>query len=127
MATYRSVFDAAELRAQLNDAGINTKFMASIWKYVLQNPGCELDEIPDLPSSAYRLLRTKFKPFTSTVHSVFHSTDGVTTKLLIKLQVNMEESLVLVVLGRHCAYRLRLGAKWVANFVQLELWDLRTI
>nr|KJB32244.1 hypothetical protein B456_005G231500 [Gossypium raimondii] len=86
MATYRSVFDAAELRAQLNDAGINTKFMASIWKYVLQNPGCELGEIPDLPSSAYRLLRTKFKPFTSTVHSVFHSTDGVTTKLLIKLQ-----------------------------------------
>ncbi|MBA0649319.1 hypothetical protein Goklo_016894, partial [Gossypium klotzschianum] len=54
--------------------------------YVLQNPGCELGEIPDLPSSAYRLLRTKFKPFTSTVHSVFHSTDGVTTKLLIKLQ-----------------------------------------
>lgn len=86
MATYRSVFDAAELRAQFNAAGINTKFMASIWKYVLQNPGCELDEIPDLPSSAYRLLRTKFKPFTSTVHSVFHSTDGVTTKLLIKLQ-----------------------------------------
>ncbi|MFQ6630171.1 hypothetical protein Gotur_008169, partial [Gossypium turneri] len=34
----------------------------------------------------YRLLRTKFKPFTSTVHSVFHSTDGVTIKLLIKLQ-----------------------------------------
>ncbi|PPS03733.1 hypothetical protein GOBAR_AA16949 [Gossypium barbadense] len=31
MATYRSVFDAAELRAQFNAAGINTKFMASIW------------------------------------------------------------------------------------------------
>ncbi|XP_022763508.1 uncharacterized protein LOC111309017 isoform X2 [Durio zibethinus] len=86
MATHRSVFDAAELRAQFNDAGINPQFIPSIWKYVLQNPGCELDEIPDLPSSAYPLLCSKFKPLTSTVHSVLHSTDGVTAKLLIRLQ-----------------------------------------
>ncbi|WRX15587.1 Radical SAM - like 4 [Theobroma cacao] len=86
MTTHRSVFDAAELRARFNDAGINHQFIPSIWKYVLQNPGCELDDIPYLPSSAYPLLRSKFKPLTSTVQSVFHSTDGVTTKLLIRLQ-----------------------------------------
>ncbi|KAE8670010.1 Radical SAM superfamily protein isoform 3 [Hibiscus syriacus] len=86
MTTHRSAFDAAELRAQFTDAGINTKCIASIWKYVLQNPGCEFDEIPDLPSSAYLLLHSKFKPLTSAIHSVLDSTDGVTTKLLIGLQ-----------------------------------------
>ncbi|KAI8025150.1 S-adenosylmethionine synthase 2 [Camellia lanceoleosa] len=54
--------------------------------YVIQNPNCEWDEVPSLPSSAYPLLRSKFKPSTSTVHSVIDSSDEVTTKLLIKLQ-----------------------------------------
>lgn len=56
-------------------------------RYVIQNPDCNWEDIPSLPSSAYTLLRAKFKASTSVVHSVFESNDGVTTKLLIKLQV----------------------------------------
>ncbi|GAB2268137.1 hypothetical protein Dimus_003116 [Dionaea muscipula] len=86
---YRSIFDGAELRAELENSGITstTRFTPSIWKHVLQNPNhCDWDDIPSLPSPAYPLLQAKFKPLTSTLHSVSHSTDGVTSKLLIKLQ-----------------------------------------
>ncbi|KAI3753033.1 hypothetical protein L2E82_25077 [Cichorium intybus] len=84
--TFRSVFDAAFIRAEFDQAGINTQCIPSIWKYVLQNPNCEWRDIPSLPSAAYSLLSSKFKPCTSVVDSVFDSTDEVTTKLLIKLQ-----------------------------------------
>ncbi|KAK6945986.1 Radical SAM [Dillenia turbinata] len=42
--------------------------------------------VPSLPTAAYSLLRSKFKPLTSTLHSVIESNDGVTSKLLIRLQ-----------------------------------------
>ncbi|KAF7840739.1 ribosomal RNA large subunit methyltransferase N [Senna tora] len=43
-------------------------------------------QVPSLPSAAYSLLRSSFKrPLSSSVHSVFHSSDNLTTKLLIKL------------------------------------------
>lgn len=58
-----------------------------ICRYVIQNPNCEWDQVPSLPSKAYAVLRSKFKPSISTLDSVFESNDGVTTKLLIKLQV----------------------------------------
>ncbi|GAB4853429.1 hypothetical protein Ancab_017620 [Ancistrocladus abbreviatus] len=84
---YRSIFDGSELRAEFEKSGINTRFIPSIWKHVLQNPNnCRWEEIPSLPSIAYPLINSKFKPLTSTVHSITHSTDGVTSKLLIQLQ-----------------------------------------
>ncbi|CAM8974202.1 unnamed protein product [Rhodiola kirilowii] len=82
----RSVFDVSEIRSEFDSAGINQKFIPIIWKYVIQNPNCDWDEIPSLPMSAYALLSSKFKPCTSVVHSVFNSSDQVTTKLLIQLQ-----------------------------------------
>ncbi|XP_057464702.1 uncharacterized protein LOC130754496 isoform X2 [Actinidia eriantha] len=82
----RSIFDASAIRTEFENSGINSHFIPLIWKYAIQNPNCELEEVPSLPSSAYPLLRSKFKPFTSTLHSVFDSSDGFTTKLLIKLQ-----------------------------------------
>ncbi|XP_057963770.1 uncharacterized protein LOC131154945 isoform X2 [Malania oleifera] len=84
---FRSVFDAGELRAEFEKAQINYSFIPLIWKYVIQNPNCELDQVPSLPSAAYPLLRSKFKPCTSTLHSIIDSSDQVTTKLLVKLQV----------------------------------------
>ncbi|KAJ4834942.1 hypothetical protein Tsubulata_047377 [Turnera subulata] len=81
-----SIFDAADVRTEFEKAGISSHFIPIIWKYVIKNPNCEWDQIPDLPTSAYALLHAKFKTFTSTVHSVIDSSDGVTTKLLIKLQ-----------------------------------------
>uniref|UniRef100_A0A5B7BKI4 Radical SAM core domain-containing protein n=1 Tax=Davidia involucrata TaxID=16924 RepID=A0A5B7BKI4_DAVIN len=83
---FRSVFDAAQIRTEFEKAGINTHSIPFIWKYVIQNPNCEWEEVPSLPSAAYPLLRSKFKPSTSTLHSVVESSDDVTTKLLIKLQ-----------------------------------------
>lgn len=83
---YRSVFDGGIIRAEFEKAGIKQHFIPLIWKYVIENPNCEWDEFPSLPSAAYSLLRSKFKPLTSTLHSVVDSSDDVTTKLLVKLQ-----------------------------------------
>ncbi|AEE76269.1 Dual-specificity RNA methyltransferase RlmN [Arabidopsis suecica] len=82
----KSVFDASEIKSEFESAGINPKFAIQIWKYVIQNPDCVWDEIPSLPSAAYSLLHSKFKTLTSSLHSLFHSSDGTTSKLLIKLQ-----------------------------------------
>ncbi|KAL9271506.1 Ribosomal RNA large subunit methyltransferase N-like protein [Drosera capensis] len=87
MVVYKSIFDGGELRSELENAGISTRFIPSIWKHVLQNPShCVWDDIPSLPSAVYQILNSKFKPLTSSVNSVNESVDGVTSKLLIKLQ-----------------------------------------
>ncbi|KAI3992158.1 hypothetical protein MKX01_015049 [Papaver californicum] len=83
---FKSIFDSAALRAELEKAGISTSFIPLIWKYVIKNPNCEFDEIPSLPSAVYPLFQSKFKTSTSTVDTVLESLDNVTTKLLIKLQ-----------------------------------------
>ncbi|XP_023889147.1 uncharacterized protein LOC112001199 [Quercus suber] len=90
----KSIFDAKEVRSEFEKASINPSFIPLIWKHVIshhQNPNTvttaiDWCEIPSLPSAAYSLLASKFKPLTTTLHSLHHSSDGVTTKLLIKLQ-----------------------------------------
>lgn len=96
----KSVFDASEIKSEFESAGINPKFAIQIWKYVIQNPDCVWDEIPSLPSAAYSLLHSKFKTLTSSLHSLFHSSDGTTSKLLIKLQVLY----TLLLYTTHCFY-----------------------
>ncbi|KAI4298557.1 hypothetical protein L6164_032104 [Bauhinia variegata] len=92
--TVRSLFDAGDIRREFEDAGLDPKFIPIIWKHVIQNlkQNSECQEwdwekqVPSLPSAAYSLLRSKFKmPLSTSVHSVFHSSDNVTSKLLIKL------------------------------------------
>ncbi|CAL1399007.1 unnamed protein product [Linum trigynum] len=83
---FRSIFDAPEIRSEFEKAGVSLQFIPVIWKHVVKNPTCEWDDIPSLPSAAYSVLRSKFRPLTSIVDSVIDSSDGVTTKLLIKLQ-----------------------------------------
>lgn len=98
MAAFRSAFDAGEMRTEFEKAGIKPTFIPFIWKHLLHDPNnlssqnlaseFEWEQaVPSLPSAAYCLLRSKFKPLTSSVHSVVDSSDQVTTKLLIKLQV----------------------------------------
>ncbi|ONK76376.1 uncharacterized protein A4U43_C03F27040 [Asparagus officinalis] len=83
---FRSVFDAGALRSEFEASGISTRFIPIIWKHVFQNPRCQLDEVPSLPAAAYAVLRSKFKPMTSSLSSAVDAKDGVTTKLLIHLQ-----------------------------------------
>ncbi|ONH91927.1 hypothetical protein PRUPE_8G144200 [Prunus persica] len=85
--SFRSIFDAGELKSELEKSGVKPSFMPYIWKQVIQNPDAQLDQIPSLPSAAYPLLTSKFKTLTSCVHSAMDSSDQLTTKLLIKLQV----------------------------------------
>ncbi|THU64897.1 hypothetical protein C4D60_Mb01t31340 [Musa balbisiana] len=82
----RSVFDGGALRTEFESAGISPHFVPLIWKYVLHNPGCELSDVPSLPSAAYPLLSSKFRPLTSFLSSALDSNDRLTTKLLIRLQ-----------------------------------------
>ncbi|WOL00567.1 hypothetical protein Cni_G09280 [Canna indica] len=83
---FRSVFDGGALRTELENAGISPHFVPLIWKYVVHNPGCDLGDVPSLPSAAYPLLRSKFRPLTSSLSSSLDSKDNLTTKLLIRLQ-----------------------------------------
>ncbi|KAF9600690.1 hypothetical protein IFM89_011361 [Coptis chinensis] len=83
---FRSVFDFGSIKKEFEKAEINTNFIPLIWKYVIQNPNCELSEVPSLPARAHALLTSKFKSTTTTVDSVLESNDNVTTKLLVKLQ-----------------------------------------
>lgn len=85
--SFRSIFDAGELKSELEKSGVKPSFIPYIWKQVIQNPDAQLDQIPSLPSAAYPLLTSKFKTLTSCVHSAMNSSDQLTTKLLIKLQV----------------------------------------
>ncbi|KAG9440420.1 hypothetical protein H6P81_020585 [Aristolochia fimbriata] len=82
----RSVFDVGSIRSEFENASISTQFIPLIWRHVLQNPNAQPHEVPSLPASAYPLLRSKFRSTISSVASVVDSADGVTTKLLVKLQ-----------------------------------------
>ncbi|KAE9606434.1 hypothetical protein Lal_00013998 [Lupinus albus] len=90
----RSVFDGGEMRIEFEKHGIDRKFIPIIWKHVIMKLKEEEEwvnwekEVPSLPSAAYSLLHSKLKnkPLSSTIHSVFNSSDKLTTKLLIKLQ-----------------------------------------
>ncbi|KAL6270622.1 hypothetical protein ACE6H2_027533 [Prunus campanulata] len=84
--SFRSIFDAGELKSELEKSGVKPSFIPYIWKQVIQNPDAQLDQIPSLPSAAYPLLTSKFKTLTSCVHSAMDSSDQLTTKLLKKLQ-----------------------------------------
>ncbi|CAN0906695.1 Ribosomal RNA large subunit methyltransferase N [Linum grandiflorum] len=84
--TFRSIFDAPDLRNEFEKVGVSLNFIPVVWKHVVKNPNCKWDDIPSLPSAAYSVLHSNFKPLTSSVQSVMDSSDGVTTKLLIKLQ-----------------------------------------
>ncbi|KAG7011606.1 rlmN1 [Cucurbita argyrosperma subsp. argyrosperma] len=97
MAAFRSAFDAGEMRTEFEKAGIKSTFIPFIWKQLLHDSNNLLNQnmasefqwekaVPSLPSAAYSLLRSKFKPLTSTVNTVVDSSDQATTKLLIKLQ-----------------------------------------
>ncbi|KAG2704722.1 hypothetical protein I3760_05G017900 [Carya illinoinensis] len=87
--TLKSIFDAKEIRAEFEAAGINPSFIPIIWKHAIisnNNDNFEWNHIPSLPSAAYPILYSKFNPLTSSLHSLLHSSDQVTSKLLIKLQ-----------------------------------------
>ncbi|PKU84743.1 23S rRNA (adenine2503-C2)-methyltransferase [Dendrobium catenatum] len=93
---FRSVFDAVALRNEFENAGISSQFIPIIWKHVRQKPTSELDEIPSLPAAAYPILRSKFKAMTSSLTSAAKSKDGLTTKLLIRLQNgNLVEAVIM--------------------------------
>ncbi|RYR59251.1 hypothetical protein Ahy_A05g025099 isoform C [Arachis hypogaea] len=86
----RSVFDAGEMRRELEKCGVDPdKFLPLVWKHVILKSNHHSDwdwqnHAPSLPSPAYSLLRS-IPPLSSSLHSVFHSNDNVTSKLLIKL------------------------------------------
>jgi len=91
----RSVFDGVELRTELSKTGIDPKFIPIIWKHIFRrntnsDSDCDWEwekHVPSLPCSAYSFLRSNFKtPLSSSLDSVYHSSDNVTSKLVIKLQ-----------------------------------------
>ena len=58
----------------------------TMWRHILHNGVTNVDDIPDLPKAVYALVKEKYSLFTSTVVKESNSSDGSTTKLLIRLQ-----------------------------------------
>lgn len=92
----KPLFDEPSLRAFLIGHGVKDVHMGKIWKHMLANPDCPLDEIPGLPERIREPLRRDFVFCTSKiVHTVESSIDG-TVKMLIRLQDGHEVEAVLI-------------------------------
>eukprot|EP00250_Pteridium_aquilinum_P010323 c19301_g1_i1 orf=364-1509(-) len=91
-----SIFDEKVLRYELDALHVNPLHIDSTWRFILANKGAELYDVPDLPSRACTLFRSKFKSMTSHVQTQQDSTDGRTTKLLITFQGGLSAEAVII-------------------------------
>lgn len=92
----KPLFDEPSLRSFLFNHGVKDIHMGKIWRHMLANPTCPLDEIPLIPEKIRRPLKDQFVYCTSTLlTSVTSEIDG-TIKMLIRLQDGAEIEAVLI-------------------------------
>lgn len=90
------LLDEEQLLRDFRELGIKENHAFSIWRHVIHNGVSDIDDIPDLPKAVYKLVKSKYVLTTSTVVSTNNSSDGSTTKLLIRLQDgHMIESVIM--------------------------------
>lgn len=92
----KPLFDEPSLRNFLSRYDAKPVHMGKIWRHMLANPDCPLDEIPGIPASIRKPLREEFAFTTSTVSQVFESNIDRTVKILIRLQDGGEIEAVLI-------------------------------
>lgn len=92
----KPLFDEPSLRTFLFNHGVKDVHMGKIWKHMLANPSCPLDEIPGIPEKIKAPLKEEFAFTTSTlVKTVTSQIDG-TIKMLIRLQDGGEVEAVVI-------------------------------
>lgn len=92
----KPLFDEPSMRNFLSRYDAKPVHMGKIWRHMLANPDCPLDEIPGIPEKLRKPLREEFAFTTSTVIHVAESKIDQTVKILIRLQDGGEIEAVLI-------------------------------
>ncbi|KND04516.1 23S rRNA methyltransferase [Spizellomyces punctatus DAOM BR117] len=82
----KPIFDEELVLEAFRKNKIKESNAAKLWRYLIQQPEKTIDEIPDFPKAARKLIDDEFVITTSKVISRTDAKDGSTTKLLIELQ-----------------------------------------
>ncbi|PHJ15568.1 radical sam domain-containing protein [Cystoisospora suis] len=78
-----SVFNVDELLRAVEGKALHAQ---KIWRYIIQKNVTNFREIPDLPKRVYHRLENSFSLHCCLVENLKTSSDGSTTKLLLKMQ-----------------------------------------
>jgi len=92
----KPLLDEPSLRSFLVGHGVKPVHMSKIWRHMLANPDCPLDEIPGIPDRIRLPLKEEFTFLTSTVATTLESEIDGTIKLLVRLQDGGEIECVLI-------------------------------
>eukprot|EP00933_Yihiella_yeosuensis_P039783 TRINITY_DN33947_c0_g1_i3.p1 TRINITY_DN33947_c0_g1~~TRINITY_DN33947_c0_g1_i3.p1 ORF type:complete len:442 (-),score=70.33 TRINITY_DN33947_c0_g1_i3:13-1254(-) len=92
----KPLFDEPSLREFMIGHGVKPIHMGRIWKHVLSNPDCSLDEIPGIPDRIREPLKAEFAIVTSTLLEKHVSEIDGTMKLLVRLQDGGEVEAVVI-------------------------------
>eukprot|EP00929_Paragymnodinium_shiwhaense_P111162 TRINITY_DN7880_c0_g1_i1.p1 TRINITY_DN7880_c0_g1~~TRINITY_DN7880_c0_g1_i1.p1 ORF type:complete len:484 (-),score=110.12 TRINITY_DN7880_c0_g1_i1:356-1705(-) len=92
----KPLFDEPSMRQFLFNHGVKEVHMGKIWKHMLANPDCPLDQIPQCPERIRSALKEEFVYCTSTVVKTTMSNLDGTIKMLIRLQDGGEVEAVLI-------------------------------
>jgi adenine C2-methylase RlmN of 23S rRNA A2503 and tRNA A37 len=80
------LFDEDQLLADFRELGVKESHAHSIWRHITHNGATSIEDVPNIPKSVHALVNQKYALTTSTVVNCSNSSDGSTTKLLIRLQ-----------------------------------------
>ncbi|CAL5227047.1 g9945 [Coccomyxa viridis] len=92
----KSVWDEADLTEAFIEEGIKEYHVQKLHRYLLLHPDDTWHGAPELPKAAVALLDKDFTLSTSTVEQQQVSSDGTTTKLLVRLQDGMQVEAVVM-------------------------------
>jgi 23S rRNA (adenine(2503)-C(2))-methyltransferase len=92
----KPIFDEPALHAFLQDHGVKFSHAGKIWKHVVANPDCLLDDIPGIPNNIRVPLAQQFVACTSSVVKCEQSALDGTLKLLIRLQDGRDVEAVVI-------------------------------
>ena len=82
----KSVWDIEEVKAAFQEENIKEIHLSKLYQCLAKNPDVRWSDITFLPKNAIRILEEQFVPLTSTCIKCSSSSDGETSKLLIRLQ-----------------------------------------
>lgn len=92
----KPIFDEPSLHDFLQEHGVKITHAGKIWRHVVANPTCPLEDIPNIPNNIRAPLARRFAACTSSVVKCEESAIDGTMKLLIRLQDGREIESVMI-------------------------------
>ena len=102
----QSVWDVDALLSAFEAAGVKTLHATRLWAHMLRHPSIKsFQEVPELPKAALEVLNEGFVLSSSTVEAVHRSSDGETTKMVIRLQDGLKVESVIMLYDTRGRYK----------------------